>query len=413
LRTSGLLREWQRLLGSIGPGALAVAAFIGPGTVTTATVAGARFGYELAWALLFATAAALVLHEMAARLGVVARVGLGEAMLSVLPGKRVLRYGAILLIVAALLVGNAAYEGGNIAGAALGVGAAFDNAAPRAAVALAIALVAGALLLFGGYRSIERALIAMVALMSVCFLAAALIVRPDFGALLSGFVPRLPRDAAPLALGLIGTTIVPYNLFLHAAAARAKWQSEAALNAARFDVRFSIGAGGVVSMLILVTAAATLFGAGVIVTNAADMARQLEPAVGAAATALLAAGLCAAGLTSAVTAPLASAYVAAEIFGFPSDPRSTRFRAVALAVLSIGTAAAATGRQPIEIILFAQFANGLLLPLIAACLLYAANRKALLGEHVNGLGRNTLGASVIVLTTALGIRALANVIAGA
>src|SRR5690606_2598713 len=163
-----------RRLRSIGPGAVAAAAFIGPGTVTTATVAGASFGYGLVWALVFATLAAMVLQEMAARLGVVARMGLGEAVLAAAARSRGLRNAAAALIVAALFVGNAAYEGGNIAGAALGV-AALTEAVPRGVVCAIIAAAAGALLVLGGYRVIERVLVTMVGVMSLAFLIAAII----------------------------------------------------------------------------------------------------------------------------------------------------------------------------------------------------------------------------------------------
>lgn len=393
-------------LKSIGPGAVASAAFIGPGTVTTATVAGAQLGYGLAWALVFATVAAIVLHEMAARLGVVSRKGLGEAVLAFTARSPVLRAGAAGLVVAALCFGNAAYEGGNIAGAALGA-AAISDALPRAAVCALIAAGAAVLLLFGGYRLIERVLIAMVVVMSFAFLITAIIVRPELDAVLRGMlVPRFTFDAAPLVLGLVGTTIVPYNLFLHAAAARARWSGADALGDARFDACFSIGVGGLVSILILVTAAASLFGTQAAITSAAEMARQLEPAFGAAAKWLLAVGLFAAGLSSAITAPLATAYAAAELFGFRSDPRAGVFRAVALAILLVGTVAAITGAQPVELILFAQFANGLLLPVVAAFLVYAMNRRDLLGAHVNRAGTNVLAVVVIVVCIALGARAL-------
>src|SRR5690606_31068321 len=112
-----------------------------------------------------------VLQEMSARLGVVARLGLGEAVLAIAARSRGLRIAASVLIVAALFIGNAAYEGGNIAGAALGA-AALTDAVPRSAVCAVIAAAAGALLVFGGYRVIERVLVAMVAMMSVAFLIA-------------------------------------------------------------------------------------------------------------------------------------------------------------------------------------------------------------------------------------------------
>ena len=392
-------------LRAIGPGALTAAAFIGPGTVTTATVAGARYGYSLTWALLFATIAAIVLQEMAARLGVAGRLGLGEAITKA-AGAGAIKWAAMALIIAALFIGNAAYEGGNLAGAVLGVQAAIPDA-PRSMVAAIIAALAGAILFFGGYRIIERVLIGAVLLMTFAFAAALIMVGPDWGMLFKGaLAPSIPVGALPIAIALIGTTIVPYNLFLHAAAARKRWASADDLGDARFDARLSIGVGGIVSILVLSTAAASLFGAGLEISNAADMARQLEPAFGAGAVWLLGLGLFAAGLSSAITAPLATGFAAAELFGFESDPKQAKFRIVAGAVLLVGAIVAITGARPVEIILLAQFANGLLLPIVAGFLLIAANRRALLGQYVNGLFANIAGATVLLITTGLGLRAI-------
>lgn len=394
-------------LRALGPGAMTAAAFIGPGTVTTATVAGATYGYSLVWTLIFATLAAIVLQEMAARLGVAGRLGLGEAVVKAAAHRPALKWAAAALIVAALFVGNAAYEGGNIAGAALGLEAAFPKGPGRPVFVLAIAATAGAVLLFGGYRTIERFLIGAVLTMSAAFAAALFVVGPDWGALLKGAsVPSIPVGALPLVVGLIGTTIVPYNLFLHAAAARRRWPDASHLDEARFDARLSIGLGGLISILVVSTAAASLFASGLTVANAADMARQLEPAFGAGATYLLAAGLFAAGLSSAVTAPLATGFAAAELFSFRSDPKATAFRITSGAILVIGAAVAATGARPVEIILFAQFANGLLLPVVAVFLLAAANSKTMLGAHANGALANFAAGLAVLVTAALGISAV-------
>ena len=392
---------------AIGPGALTAAAFIGPGTVTTATLAGAGFGYALVWALVFATIAAIILQEMAARLGVVSRLGLGEAVMRQFESSQVMKWAIGALIIAALFVGNAAYEGGNIAGAVLGIEAALPGVASRSVLSATVAILAAAILLFGGYRLIEKVLIAAVLLMSLSFAAALIIIGPDWRALARGAViPSIPLGALPIVLGLIGTTIVPYNLFLHAAAARKRWTGAENLGDARFDARLSIGAGGVVSILVLATAAASLFGAGIEVANAGDMARQLEPAFGAGATYLLALGLFAAGLSSAITAPLATGFAAAELFGFKSEPTSLKFRLVSGAVLLIGALVAMTGARPIEIILFAQIANGVLLPVIAVFLLYAANSRKILGAHANGLFASIAGIAVTLIAAALGIRGI-------
>ncbi|WP_425410763.1 Nramp family divalent metal transporter [Hyphococcus sp.] len=392
---------------SIGPGALTAAAFIGPGTVTTATLAGAGYGYTLVWALVFATIAAIILQETAARLGVVSRKGLGEAILERFSGAPLLKWTSVALIIAALFIGNAAYEGGNIAGAALGVEAAFPSLAPRQWIAAAIAALAAFILLFGGYRIIEKVLIAAVLIMTAAFATALVIIGPDWGSLFSGAaIPTIPAGAQLAVIGLIGTTIVPYNLFLHAAAARKRWAGPEDLHEARFDARLSIGLGGIVSILVMSTAAASLFGAGLTISGAADMARQLEPAFGAGATYLLAIGLFAAGLSSAITAPLATGFAAAELFSFESDPKNVKFRGVAGSVLFAGAFVAITGARPIEIILFAQIANGVLLPVVAVFLLYAANNKKLLGEHANGFAANAAGVIVTLIAAMLGLRGI-------
>lgn len=390
-------------LRSLGPGAVVTAAFIGPGTVTTATLAGARYGYALLWALTFSTFATVVLQEMAARLGVVTGAGLGEAVRSrfVAPAARL---AAIGLILSAIAFGNAAYEAGNLLGAALGADAVVgDGSGGVRGWALGMAVVAFLLLWRGSYRVVERALVAMVGVMSVVFVATAAVSAPPTGALMRGlFVPGLPggADALLLAVGLIGTTVVPYNFFLHAAAVREKWSGPESLGVARIDLGLSIVLGGIVSMAIVVTAAA----AGGDPGSAAEMALQLEPLLGRWARAFFGVGLLAAGLSSAITAPLAAAYATAGALGWPRDLRSGRVRAVWIAVLAAGALSAVVGVRPVQAIVFAQVANGVLLPAVAAFLLAAVNDRRRMGEWRNGPALNLLGVLVVLVALVLGAR---------
>lgn len=388
----------------VGPGALVAAAFIGPGTVTACTLAGASSGYTLVWALVFATLATILLQLMAARLGVVARKGLGEALLAG-AGHPALRWGAALLVLTALAVGNAAYEAGNLSGGSLGLEALFSGGEIwRRPILLALAAIAGAILLIGRYKLIERVLVSLVIAMSLAFAGSFLLTRPDLAGLASGFVPRIPENGLLTAIALIGTTIVPYNLFLHAAAARERWSeaSESALAEARSDTILSVGLGGLISILILATAASSLHGTGAVIAGAQDMARAIEPTYGPLARYLVAVGLLAAGLTSAITAPLATAYAVSEIAKL--ERTGWAFRLVALAVLIIGTGVALIGIRPVQLILVAQVANGLLLPIVAIFLLAAMNRRGLLGVHVNGPVSNLLGCLVVAITLGLGAR---------
>jgi manganese transport protein len=388
----------------IGPGALVAAAFIGPGTVTACTLAGANFGFALVWALVFATLATIILQDMVARLGVMGRVGLGEALVSG-TGNIFLKWGAAGLVLAALALGNAAYEAGNLSGGALGLEAIVgEGIETRRIIVLALASMAGAVLVFGRYQLIQRLLVALVIVMSLAFAGSAILVRPDIGAVLYGLVPRVPEGGLLTSIALIGTTIVPYNLFLHAASAREHWPDATpqALAEAQTDTRVSVGLGGLISILILTTAASSLFANGQQVSSAADMAGAIAPTYGEAARYLVGIGLFAAGLTSSITAPLATAYALSEIAG---KPRSGKlFKGVAFAILLIGTAVALIGYKPISIILVAQVANGILLPVVAIFLLVAMNRRSLLGDRVNGPIANLLGGVVILITLGLGLR---------
>jgi manganese transport protein len=389
---------------AIGPGALVAAAFIGPGTVTACTLAGANFGFALIWALVFATVATIILQDMAARLGVMGRVGLGEALVSG-TGNVFLKWAAAGLVLAALALGNAAYEAGNLSGGALGLEAIVgEGIETRRIIVLVLATIAGAVLVFGRYQLIQRLLVALVIVMSLAFAGSAILVRPDMGAMLGGLVPRVPEGGLLTSIALIGTTIVPYNLFLHAASAREHWPDATpqALAEAQADTRVSVGLGGLISILILTTAASSLFASGQQVSSAADMAGAIAPTYGEAARYLVGIGLFAAGLTSSITAPLATAYALSEIAGKPRG--GPLFKGVALAILVIGTLVALVGYKPISIILVAQVANGILLPVVAIFLLVAMNRRSLLGDKVNGTVANLLGGGVILITLGLGLR---------
>ncbi|WP_293610902.1 NRAMP family divalent metal transporter [Ponticaulis sp.] len=348
---------------------------------------------------------------MSARLGAGAQLGLGEALLAGAPHP-LLKFALGALVVLALGVGNAAYEGGNLSGGALGLEAIIGEAAsPQllSQIVMAISLVAAALLLLGGYRFIEKVLVCLVVLMALAFAISAVLVRPDLAAFAAGLVPHIPENGLFTAIALIGTTIVPFNLFLHAAAAKSRWNKtdDASVEAAQSDTYLSVGLGGLISILILSTAASSLVGHNAGISNAVDMAAAIEPTYGAFARYLVGFGLLAAGVSSAVTAPMATAYAVCEIVKLADRRKSeTLFKGIALLILLVGTIVAVSGVLPTQIIFVAQIANGLLLPVIAGSLLFAMNQKTLLGHHVNGLLSNILGIGVVLITLLMGVRGI-------
>ena len=388
----------------LGPATWVAAAFIGPGTVTACTLAGANFGYTLLWALLFSVLACMALQEMAARLGVVTQKGLSENIADQIqkPG---LRYAAFALIAVAIFIGNSAYEGGNIAGAVLGIQGIWpDVDLPWPMV---IGAIAAPVIALGQNRTITWVMTALVILMSVAFVGTFVMVDVDMGAFFKGFEPTVPEGALLTVVALIGTTVVPYNLFLHATAAKDQWKDNdspvTALSQARKDIVISIGIGGLISMAIIGTAAAAFFQQQIEIQNAADMATQLTPLFGDKAKYLMALGLFAAGVSSAITAPLAARY--AIIGMWPKAPKMF-CESVAFVVLFSGLGLSLSGYKPITIIWFAQIANGILLPLMALFLLSLMNNSTLLGRFKNSFWHNAAGVVVVLVTLVLSTKSL-------
>lgn len=438
-----------------GPAILVTAAFIGPGTVMAASTAGAKYGYQLLWAVAFSVFGAIVLQEMAARLGIVTGAGLSQAIKRSF-SNAFLKVTIIGLVLAAILVGNAAYQTGNILGAASGmlvlsehdqreddqreddqrpsqsstendVSAATSISPTKEKKSstgltvwiLIIGGLAWALILIGRFEVLQKVLTLLVILMSSLFLLAAILSSPNLSALFSGLIPSIPQGGEWFVIGLIGTTIVPYNLFLHASAAAQRWPADSvrktddklkAVRSSRRDTIKSILVGGAVTGAILVTAATAFYsedGDSTQLTSVKDVAIQLKPALGSWAKWLFGAGLFAAGLTSAITAPIAAAYAAAGCFDWPNELSDWRLKGVASVVVLCGVLFATLfGASPAETIVLAQVANGLLLPILAIFLLVILNRVSLMHRFRNNLAANVLGIIIVIVVTLIAARTL-------
>jgi Mn2+/Fe2+ NRAMP family transporter len=404
-----MIKKWFQ---NIGPGTLIAAAFIGPGTVTLCTLAGVNFGFNLLWAMLLSIIATIVLQEMAARLGIISQKGLSEVIREEIKIP-FLKQFITVLILSAIVVGNASYEAGNISGGILGLETIFGKLTMNVGsysinlMSFVIGVIAFVLLYIGNYKFLEKALISLVLLMSFSFVVTAIVTKPDVFAILKGlFIPKFPEKSLLTVIGLIGTTVVPYNLFLHASLVKERWKTKEDLSFARKDTIISIILGGLVSMAIIISAAAIPFKE---ITNAADLARGLAPLYGDFAKYFLALGLFAAGITSAITAPLAAAYVAKGCLGWQGNLKSKSFRTVWMIVLFLGVFFSSIGIKPIEIIKFAQVANGMLLPVIAGILLWIMNKKNVLGTFVNTKTQNILGFVILAITIFLGAKGILKV----
>ncbi len=347
------------------------AAFIGPGTVTTAAASGAGFGYSLLWALLFSTLACAVLQESAARITIASGHTLGEAVKQRFNNKDIAWFLAI-----SIFLGCAAYEAGNILGAISGMALAVTGV-DSAVFTVVIVAISAAVLWLGKTSTVANIMGVVVAVMGFAFLIAGLSTPIDGAALAKGlFIPSFPEGSVILTLGLVGTTIVPYNLFLGSGLAKGQ-----TIKSMRFGLVVAVLLGGVISMGILLAGAA-MDGE----FSFAGLAATLSQANGSWMATVFAIGLFAAGFTSSITAPLAAAITLQSVGGKDKDWSETgiRYRMGWGLVLLTGLIFGVTGIKPIPVIILAQAANGLILPVIAVFLWLICNNRKLMGGHVNG-----------------------------
>lgn len=372
------------------------AAFVGPGTVTTALVAGGGFGTALLWIVPASAAVTFVLQEGAGRLAAVSGRTLGEVLPDLAPGPVASRIATALTLVA-VVAGAAAFQVGNLLGAAIAVEAVLG--VPTWWTVVVVADVAFLLLWFGGPDRVQTVLGGLVALMGFAFVADLLLLPVRWDAVAGGLVPSLPEGAALVAVGLLGTTVVPYNLFLHGSLVQDRGWDPDDVGTVRRDLGAAIAVGAALTGT-LVVAGATVLGSAP--GSAAAMATTLEPIAGDAAVALFGIGFAAAGVTSSVTAPWAASFAAVHVLDLDDDPRGGRFRGIWAGVLLVGAALAVVGLEPIAAILTAQAANGVLLPVVAVAVAVALNRSDLVGDRANGRWANVAAVAAVAVTVLLG-----------
>ncbi len=378
---------------------IVTAAFIGPGTVTTATLAGAELGYGLLWALLFSIFATIIIQDMASRLGLATGRGMSENLITAYRHPA-LKYSVFVLVVLALGIGNAAYEGGNLSGAALGMRTVF--AGSQGGWVSVLGALALCLIWLNRPNLLINVLVILVAIMSLVFLLAAISAGVDIEQLKRGMMGIGLFDNSTLLLAIIGTTIVPYNIFLHSSLSAQVRHSDQAISLDRKQLISCISFGGLITLAIMSCAANAFFLTQTSVDRG-NIASQLSPILGQWAQWFFGIGIFAAGLTSAITAPLATAYAICGLFFQPgaSIASSYAFRIIATIVVVIGISIALSGAQPIVIIVTAQATNALLLPFSLILLLGLLNRTHVMGKYRNTRLVNVMAVFVVLTVVCL------------
>lgn len=363
------------------------AAFIGPGTVTTAATAGYTYGYALLWSVVFSIFACIVLQEASARLTILTGKPLAALMSAHL--------GRWSLIVVGLAVGLGclAYQAGNITGAVEGMH--LSLGLDRGLLILSVSSLAALMLWFGSLEWLARILGGMVLLMGICFILVAVMMEPSISAILKGMlIPSHPEGSIMSIIALVGTTIVPYNLFLGSGMAKGR-----AISEMRTGVASSVVMGGLITMAILIS--------GMSIQSEfsfRNLALSLQGLAGSPFDLLFMLGLFAAGFTSAITAPTAFSMVMASLWPSLSEHAH---RWLKVGVVLVGAIFTWVNVKPVPLILAAQALNGILLPITAlslAVLMQNAEIRRL--PYTNGFAATAALWFTVLICWGLGLMAL-------
>ena len=398
-------------LKNLGPGIIITSAFIGPGTVTICTLAGINFGYSLIWCIFFSIIATCYLQELSSRLGIISRKGLSEILIDI--DNALIRKIIIGIIFLSLFVGNAAYESGNISGTVMGLET-FVGSIKISFLNYTINLIPifiGSFLALiignGSYKVFEKVLVLLVITMSITFVLVAITSTPNIKDLFGGLKPNVTESNFIYVVGLIGTTVVPYNLFLHSYIAKKRWVSEKDYKTSVFDTVLSIVIGGIISLSIIITAASSQISINQNeIKNAVDLGSHLSPSLGSFSKYFISIGLFCAGITSSITAPIATSYALSGIFKYKAEWKDKIFKRVAYIIIFIGVLFSSVNYNPILVIKLAQFINGLFLPFIAIFLIWSVNKKNIMGKYVNSKFYNLLGILIVLVSMIISYRSL-------
>jgi len=378
----------------VGPGLIAGLSDDDPAGITTYSVLGASYGYRLLWVLLVSTVALILFQDLGARIGVVTGQGLAGLIRQ--------RYGARagMMSISALLLANIGTTAAEFAGIAAG-GEIFGI--PRWISVPCGAMVVSVLVLRGGFRGVERVLLALSAIF-LAYIGAGLLSKPDWGAAFQGLVtPTLPptRDALLLSTATLGTTLAPWGLAFIQSYAVDKKINPQQLRLLRIDVISGAILTGVVGFFVVVSCAATLHRNGIPIDDASAAARALEPLAGHLAAQLFAIGLVGAALLAASILPLSTAYSVCDVAGRPaalddSIREAPLFYGTFGAVTVIGAGLVLIPGVPlVPILVGTQVINAVLLLPLLFYMSGIAQSRTLMGEYA--VGKLTASAYWIVI----------------
>jgi len=394
------VKRFVLFLAILGPGIITGSVDNDAGGITTYSVAGAVFGYNLLWTLIPAFVVLLVVQEMNARMGMVTGKGLAD-LIRENAGVKV----TFFIFTGLLLsnIWNTTTEFAGVAGSMEVIGVSKYISVPLVAVLVWFLVVKGT------YRIAERIFL----IFSVCLLTyviSAILGKPQWGDIGKAIIhPEIEMNvkSVSLIIGIIGTTIAPWMQFYMQSSVIEKGLKMTHYKYSLIDIAVGCIATVVVAFFIMVACASTLHINGVQINEAKDAALALKPLAGELASEVFAFGLFIASIFSATILPLATSFYVCEAFGFESGidkkwEEAREFYILYTSILAIAALLILIPNAPlIKISLWSQIINGILLPVVLICMMLLINNKRIMGKYTNKAFNNIIGWSTVVILLAL------------
>jgi len=392
-------------LAILGPGIITGSVDNDAGGITTYSVAGAVYGYNLLWTLIPSFIVLVVIQEMNARMGIVTGKGLAD-LIRENAGVKITFFIFIGLLLAD--IGNTTTEFAGVAGSMEVFGVSKYISVPI------VGFMIWFLVVKGTYKIAERIFL-LFSISLLMYVVSALMGKPHWGEIGHAIIkPDLPLNAQSLTIiiGIIGTTIAPWMQFYMQSSVIEKGLTMKNYKYTLIDIVVGCVATVVVAFFIIIACASTLHENGIQINEAKDAALALEPLAGELASELFAFGLFIASIFSATILPLATAFYVCEAFGFEAGidkkwDEAREFYVLYTGILILAAAIILIPNAPlIAISLWSQVINGMLLPVVLVCMILLVNNKKIMGKHVNKLANNVVGWSAIAVLIGLSVTLL-------
>ncbi len=398
--------NWRQWLGFAGPGFLVSVGYMDPGNWGTDLAGGSQFGYTLLWVILASNLMAIFLQVLCARLGIVTGRDLAQSCRDYY--SKPVSVALWLLCEIAIIACDLA----EVVGSAVALNLLLGLPLVWGVVITGLDVLLLLLLINRGFRKIEAVVIALVATIGLCFAYTIFLAKPDWSAVALGAVTlAIPNTAALLiALGILGATVMPHNLYLHSSIVQTRAfgsgrrDIKAALTFNTIDTVVALGMAFFVNAAILVLAAAVFWRNGMVVTELQDAHQLLRPALGGVAATAFALALLASGQSSTITGTLAGQIVMEGFLRIRVRPWLRRMVTRGLAIIpALIVILASGGKDTVELLVVSQVVLSMQLPFAIFPLMMVTSSRARMGEYANPLWVKLLGFSICSVIAGLNV----------